>query len=431
MIALPRRPRPAALPLALAAAHVAIALLAAVAFFAAACAGSAAATPAAAARPTADDRQFSGQQVMVTFPPTPPAILERLTRTLAYSNNLEYVTAWTIAALGERCVVYQVPRGRRAEDLAKRLAAHPQVGMAQPIYEFETLQGYNDPYAHLQYGTQTLRLAQAHRVATGKGVRVAVVDTGVDVDHPDLRGRIARVGNFVDQGERTFTSDVHGTAVAGVIAARANNEVGIVGVAPGAEVLALKACWEPSPGSRRGVCNSYTLAKAVDFALAQRAQVLNFSLAGPNDPLLARLIGKAVERGMTVVAAHADAQGRGFPASLDGVLGVFATDPEGGLRGTPPARTRPALAAPGVDVISTAPRNSYDFFSGSSLAAAHVSGVVALLLERKPGLTPAEVERLVRATAHPLNGAAGEAIAVGMVDPCAALSQATGSAACP
>jgi subtilisin family serine protease len=430
LLALARRPRPAALPLAaLATSLFTTALLAPVAFLAAGCAG-AAAVATAGERPPADDRQFSGQQVMVTFPPTPPAILERLTRTLAYSNGLEAVASWTIASLGERCVVYQVPRGRRAEDLAERLAAHPQVGAAQPIYEFETLQGYNDPYAHLQYGTQALRLEQAHRLATGKGVKVAVVDTGVDVDHPDLRGRITRVGNFVDQGERTFTSDVHGTAIAGVIAARANNEVGIVGVAPGAELLALKACWERPPGSRRGVCNSYTLAKAIDFAIVEKAQVLNFSLAGPSDPLLTRLIAKAVERGMTVVAAYADTQGSGFPASLDGVLGVVATNPDGGLRGAPPARARAALAAPGVDVLSTAPRSSYDFFSGSSLAAAHVSGVVALVLERQPGLSPREVERLFRDTARPLNGAGGEATAVGMVDACAALAQVTGGAPC-
>jgi subtilisin family serine protease len=195
-------------------------------------------------------------------------------------------------------------------------------------------------------------------------------------------------------------------------------------------VLALKACWQQSPGSQHGVCNSYTLAKAVDFAITERAQVINFSLAGPDDPLLARLIAKAIERGITVVAAHADAQGRGFPASLDGVIGVFATDPNGGLRGTPPAKSRPALAAPGVDVISTAPRNSYDFFSGSSLAAAQVSGVVALLLERDPRLAPREMERLVRSTAHPLNGTNGEATAVGMIDPCAALAQMPGGAPC-
>ncbi len=397
------------------------------AFLAAGCAGTTAAGTGAAG---ADDRRFSGRQVMVTFAPAPPPLWAQMTRMLEHDFELSTVFAWSLESLGERCVVYDVPRGRTVEAMVERLAAHPQVGSVQPIYEFETLGGYNDPYAHLQYGAQALRLEEAHRLATGKGVRVAVVDTGVDVDHPDLRGRIARVGNFVDRGERSFTSDVHGTAVAGVIAAGANNGVGIVGVAPGADVLALKACWEPSPRSQRGVCNSYTLAKAVDFAIAQRAQVVNFSLGGPPDPLLRRLFAEAVQRGTIVVAAYADAQGRGFPASLDGVLGVFASDPQGGLRGAPRASVRPALAAPGVDVLSTAPRSSYDFFSGSSLAAAHVSGIVALLLERNPRLTPRDLESLFRGTAQPLPASDGAANPVGLVDACAALAKVAG-VACP
>jgi subtilisin family serine protease len=401
------------------------------ALLASGCSGATATAPGAAStpRPTgADDRRFSGRQVMVTFAPAPPPLWAQQTRMLEHDFELSTVFAWSLASLGERCVVYEVPPGRSVEGMVERLAAHPQVGSVQPIYEFETLATYNDPYAHLQYGAQALRLEEAHRLATGKGVRVAVVDTGVDVDHPDLRGRIAHVGNFVDRGERSFTSDVHGTAVAGVIAADANNGVGIVGVAPAAEVLALKACWEPSASSRRGVCNSYTLAKAVDFAIAERVQVLNFSLGGPPDPLLRRLFAKAVQRGTIVVAAYADAQGRGFPASLDGVLGVFASDPQGALRGAPQAHLRPALAAPGVDVLSTAPRSSYDFFSGSSLAAAHVSGIVALLLERNPRLTPRDLESLFRGTAHPLPASGGAGTPVGLVDACAALEKVAGVA---
>jgi subtilisin family serine protease len=406
------------------------------ALLAAACAGAGApaaapggAAPGGRAPVSADDRQFSGRQVMVTLPPGPPPIVGWVVRSLEEKFRLRTVFAWSLASLGgERCMVFEVPPGRPVEELVAELEAHPQVGTAQPIHEFETVAtGYNDPYAHLQYGAQTLKLEQAHRIATGKGVRVAVVDTGVDVDHPDLRGRIARVGNFVDRGERSFTSDAHGTAVAGVIAARANNEVGIVGVAPGAEVLALKACWEQPPGSRRGVCNSYTLAKAVDFAIVEKAQVLNFSLAGPVDPLLTRLIARAVERGITVVAALGEGQGRGFPASLDGVLGIAATDPEGALRGGAPARPRPLLAAPGIDILTTAPRNAYDFFSGSSFAAAHVSGVAALLLEKQPKLSPRDIERLFEGTARKVDGGGATA---GLIDACAALAKATGGSGC-
>ena len=355
-----------------------------------------------------------GPQVMVMLAPAPPAIWGSHTAALAQTYRLRTVYSWTLASLGEQCVVFEVTGGRKAEDVARRLASDPRVDSVQTIETFEVLaepKPWNDPYAHLQQNTEELRLEQAHRLATGKGVRVAVIDTGVDFDHPDLRGRVVKAQNFVDQGERSFTTDFHGTAVAGVIAAAANNEVGIVGVAPQAQIFALKACWQQPPGARAAVCNSYTLAKAVDFAINQSAQVLNFSLAGPPDVLLTRLIKVALERGIVVVAAApAKPDARSFPASLQGVIGISGSDPPGRF-----------LAAPAVDILTTVPRGSYDFFSGSSLAAAQVSGVAALLLERNPKLTPPELAALVRKTA---NGKA-------QIDACAAVAGAAGTGSCP
>jgi subtilisin family serine protease len=377
------------------------------------CAGS---VPQPAEPPAAPN-----QQVMVTYPPAPPSIWARNSVEIARNYGLRLLGSWTMTSLGEQCAVFEVLRGRSAESVIRRLSSDPLVGLAQTIQTFET-QAYNDPLAHLQYSSQTLRLDQAHRWATGKGVRVAVVDTGVDFDHPDLRGRVTKAQSFVDGGERTFTTDVHGTAVAGVIAAAANNDVGIVGVAPGAEILALKACWH-LPARRGAMCNSYTLAKAVDFAIAQGAQILNFSLAGPKDPLLGRLLGTALSRGIVVVAADGG-PALDFPATREGVIGLRGSDPlRGGLTG--PDKTLSLLAAPGVDILTTAPRGSYDFFSGSSLAAAQASGIAALLLEKNPKLTPAQVADVIRKTAHPL-----AATSVSQVDACAALASAQGHGSC-
>jgi subtilisin family serine protease len=298
--------------------------------------------------------------------------------------------------------------------VTRRLASDPRVGSVQPIETFEVLaeqKPWNDPYAHLQRSAEALHLQEAHRWATGKGVKVAVIDTGVDLDHPDLRGRVVKAQNFVDQGERSFTTDFHGTAVAGVIAAAANNEIGIVGVAPQAEIYALKACWQQPPGAREAVCNSYTLAKAVDFAIAQGAQVLNFSLAGPPDVLLGRLIQVALDRGIAVIAAApSKPDARAFPASMQGVIGISGNDPPG-----------PAfLGAPAVDILTTVPHGSYDFFSGSSLAAAQASGVAALLLEKNPKLKPSELAALFHKTAR-----------LSQIDACAALVGASGTGSCP
>ena len=354
-----------------------------------------------------------GPQVMVMLAPAPPAILSNNTAALAQTYRLRTVYSWNLASLGEQCVVFEITGGREAEDVARRLASDPRVSSVQTIETFEVLAEpgpWNDPYAHLQHSAETLRLQQAHRWATGKGVRVAVIDTGVDLDHPDLRGRVVKAQNFVDQGEHSFTSDFHGTAVAGVIAAAANNEVGIVGVAPQAQIYALKACWQQPAGAREAVCNSYTLAKAVDFAITQGAQILNFSLAGPPDVLLTRLIKVALERGIVVVAAApSKPDARAFPASMQGVIGISGSDPPGRF-----------LGAPAEDILTTVPRGSYDFFSGSSLAAAQASGVAALLLERNPRLTPSELAALFHKTAR-----------LSQIDACAALVGASGTGSCP
>ena len=146
---------------------------------------------------------------MVTYRPAPPSLWAQNTAELAQAYRMQMVFSWTLASLGEQCVVFEVLPGRSVPDLVRRLASDPRVGTAQTIENFETLEGKagGDPYAHLQHGSQALRVDQAHRWATGKGVRVAVIDTGVDFDHPDLRGRVVKANNFVDVGEGTFTAD--------------------------------------------------------------------------------------------------------------------------------------------------------------------------------------------------------------------------------
>jgi subtilisin family serine protease len=371
-------------------------------------------------------------QVMITLAPAPPPIWEQITHDLERTYRLRTLFAWSMQSLGERCIVFEAPDDRPIEALLRRLASDPRVELAQPVQRFAT-QGAHTPSLQvpLQHSAQVLHLAQAHRWATGKGVRIAVIDTGVDVEHPQLRGQIVKIGNFVELGGRadpSFNSDIHGTAVAGVIAAALNSDLGLVGVAPQAQVFALKACWQEHPGAREAVCDSYTLSKAIDFAITQGAQVLNFSLAGPPDPMIAKLVAAALARGIVVVAADGPDPARSFPATQRGVLGVAGSDDlQGRLRF--PARRLAAgtLAAPGVDILTTVPHGHYDFFSGSSFAAAQVSGVVALLLEREPKLTPVQVAALFHRTAHIIPASSGDpAASIDQIDACAALAASLG-----
>jgi subtilisin family serine protease len=371
----------------------------------------------------------TSQQVMVIYKQAPPSLWARNTAELSRTYRMRVVVAWTLASIGEHCVVFEVPRGRSPEDVIQRLSSDPRVGLAQAVGIFETQAG--DPLANLQHGSQALHVQQAHRMATGKGVKVAVIDTGVDFQHPDLIGRIAKANDFVHRRNAPFTADVHGTAVAGVIAAGANNDVGIVGVAPGSEIYALKACWPRTAGSREAECNSYTLALAVESAIDEKVQVVNLSLAGPDDPLLAKLLGAAVSRGIVVVAADGGAPGHSFPANVKGVLGVVGSDDLKGGLARPALRSTSSLAAPAVDIISTAPPNSYDFFSGSSLAAAEVTGIVALLLEKNPKLTPAQIRDILQKSAHSLAPPPGlPDPPVGPADAGAALALLSGGEGC-
>ena len=369
---------------------------------------------AAAALPPA---AASETRLMVTLFPGPPQSWQRALGDLQANFEVRPLALWPIESLdGVPCVLMEAPPGRDVTELAARLAADPRVESAQPVYRFDVLAGYDDPYAKLQHAARDLRLAAAHRRSTGKGVKVAVVDTGLDFSHPELVGRVVGARDFVAREDRpggAFTADIHGTGIAGVIAAAANNGVGIVGVAPDAQILAVKACWPAANDRSAASCDSYTLAQGLDFAIDQGAQVINLSLTGPRDPLLARLVGAALARGIPVVAAAAGPGGGGFPASEAGVLAV-GTVPTDSL----PGAAGPPLTAPGVDILTTVPRESYDFLSGSSLAAAHVSGVAALLLERRPDLAPAELSGLLERTAHPSNPHGAQ-----VVDACAALAE--------
>jgi len=352
----------------------------------------------------------------------------RAVRGLASDYGLKEVSEWPIEVLGVHCVVFEVPPAGSPAEVLRRLRDDGRVESAQPMQLFETRSGeaagLDDPYLGLQHGMEATQVTEAHRWAQGTGVRVALVDTGVDLAHPDLAGHATLARDFVDDGPPERWSETHGTTVAGVIASAAGNGLGIVGVAPRVELMALRACWSGESGSP-AVCNSFTLAKALAFAVERRAQVINLSLAGPPDPLLGRLVHAALERGAVVVAARDERPERSFPCDVPGVLAVRSPGPVT-IRAAGSAR--PDLAAPSVDVLTTIPGGAFDFVSGSSLAAAHVSGIVALLLERRPGLSAERIAGVLAATSR-----AVEQPGVGpaeLVNACAALASVLAGVDC-
>jgi hypothetical protein len=341
----------------------------------------------------------------------------RVAEELARDYRLKLVTSWPMSALAVDCFVMELPPGASAVELVRRLSLDPRVESAQSMNLFHTL-GESDPLYPLQPSGKLWHLAALHRVASGAGVLVAEVDTGVEVEHPDLRGQIAAARDLVDGGSH-MVAERHGTAVAGIIAARADNGIGIAGVAPQARLLVLRACWQERGGTGEASCSSFTLAKALQAAIDERAEVINLSLAGPFDRLLQRLIEVALAQGAAVVGAvDPQAPKGGFPASSPGVLAVAGDNEKGS--------SDAFLCAPGHDIPATLPGGQWGLVSGSSFAAAEVTGVVALLQGLSPQLSSAHIREALAAGSRSGNPAERPLL----VDACAAVARIAPTCPC-
>ncbi len=339
------------------------------------------------------DELDSSRDILITLPLADAGQLQAATEAVLADHALDFVAEWPLGRLGVHCIVVRAgSSGARAPAIAA-LARDPRVDGAQPLQTFATLSDelYNDPYLELQHAFATLELSSAHAIARGNGVRVGAIDTGIDASHPDQRGQIAESLDFV--GVEAERAEEHGTSVAGVVAALAGNGIGIVGVAPDADLIALRGCWYGEDATQ-ATCSNFTLARALHAALDADIDVLNLSLQGPYDPLLARLTDLALAQGIVVVAAHEPDGSGSFPADLPGVIAVMSDQ----------ASESPAVddvvRAPGTEIITTIPAERYAFLSGSSLASAHVAGVAALLRERRPSMNSEHVRDRLRSSAR-------------------------------
>jgi subtilisin family serine protease len=302
----------------------------------------------------------------------------RIARKIARDHRLTLLENWPMQIVGVDCVIMAVTDGRSAEAAAAEVAMEHGVEWSQPLNAFQMLgsapASYNDRLSAAQPAMARWHLPSLHQFSTGRGQTIAIVDSRIDTAHPDFVGQTIGIQNFVPGN--LAVAERHGTGVAGIIAARTNNAVGIAGVAPGAHILGLRACWEQPLGGAT-VCDSLSLAKAMTYVLEHNVDVVNLSLTGPPDRLLATLISIGLARGMTIVAAvDQNHPGHSFPSSVAGVL------PVGDERLS--AREANVYIAPGRDVPTTEPEGRWSLVSGSSYATAHVSGLAALLRQLSP-----------------------------------------------
>ena len=318
-------------------------------------------------RPTGDYGGGYGDQLS-------QSLRERVAKRIARQYGLTLEDNWPMPMIGFDCFVMTVPGARSTSGAAEQVSHDPDVAWAQPMELFSArgrVASHNDPLYAAEPAAAEWHLADLHKIATGRGIKVAVIDSGIEVRHPDLDGQVVMNRNFV--AGRSPAVEQHGTGVAGIIAAKADNGIGIAGVAPGARLLGLRACWQETAAT---VCDTLSLAKAIYYAVDQHADVINLSLSGPDDRLLRELLKLALAHGSAVVTAFdPKLSDGGFPASMPGVIAVSDAS-------VAPSRGD-VYTAPGRDVPTTAPGGKWSLVNGSSYAAAHVSGLLALMREKR------------------------------------------------
>jgi subtilisin family serine protease len=362
----------------------------------------------------ARERRSSSQQNATRQPPggTPPPaeqrfvpdeVLTEVQNAITDQTLADFATRYRLTMLerqgfqfsGTTFVRWRITDQRPVDQVITQLESDPSFLSVQPQYLYSLQQvgvrgaREGDP---MQYELDKLHLPQAHTIATGDKVLVAVVDTGVDASHSELTGSVIAAFDAI---EFITGLNKHGTSIAGLIAAHKT----LMGAAPKAQILSARVI------GPTGFGGTFNILKGLDWAAANGARVINMSFAGPPDQATQRFMDSAYGKGIVLVACAGNAGPKSpplYPAAYPTVIAVSATNARDALFELSNRGSHIAVAAPGADILVAIPNGAFELSSGTSLSAAEVTGVVALMLEQKPDLKPDQVRAILSSTARKL-----------------------------
>jgi subtilisin family serine protease len=343
--------------------------------------------------------------------------------TVARRLGLSTVASQSFNLSGGTLFHFRINDGRPVADVVRALESE-NIGVAQPNYVFRlqqdaTLAARSSGGDPSQYVVDKLRLVDVHRIAIGSNVLVAVIDSQIDGKHPELAGAVVDEFDAIGNHDKPH---VHGTGMAGAIAAHRR----LIGIAPGVRLLAIHAF--SSNGTDSAEATSAHILMGIDWAIRKGAKIINMSFAGPDDPMLQLALQKAHDKGVILIAAAGNMGPKSpplYPAADPNVIAVTATDAKDQLLAQANQGAYVAVAAPGVDILEPAPNRGYQVTTGTSVAAAHVSGIVALLLDHDPTLDATAIRDILTSSAkHHAPKGRDDQFGWGLVDPYRALMEA-------
>ena len=321
---------------------------------------------------------------------------------LAATFNLNVVETVPVALLEGSIIRFRYPDNRPLRDVIASLSSDPRVSQAQPNNYYHPVakkkRKTRSKKPNPQYGLAKLSVGPAHKISQGRDVIVAVIDTGIDARHPVLSKSIAMSFDAVGDGKKTV--DRHGTAIAGLIAGQGK----VKGVAPLSKLLAVRA-FTMHREYNKPMTSGLILLRSFDWSFANKARIFNMSFSGPYDPLVKKALESAYEKGVILVAAAGNGGAKAapaYPAAYENVIAITALDNKDKLYVHANRGEYVTVAAPGVDMLVPSIKKGYRYSSGTSLAAAQISGLIALLLEKNPDATSEAIVDAIKNSARDL-----------------------------